>query len=350
MFEALSAFHLAQPGWLLGLLAPLAVALWLRSTAPSAEDVRIRRYADAHLLPHLLGREAVSAGETWRRFRRWSLLWTLMVLAMAGPRWDFTNIQLFHPGSNLVVLFDISRSMEVADVKPTRLARARQELEDLLEQNRGNRIGLIAFSSVAHVVAPVTEDTYSIRRLLPALNTELTKPQLQGSRLKAALERAEHLLGSQPADSTHAILLITDGDFAEPGLVQKATAMAEKGIRLHILGVGSPEGAAVPGSRGKPLLDRHRIPVQSRLNVAVLESLADAGQGIYRTADYRDDDTSAVLAVTGQAPPTTRDEEEVTRVWNERFYLLAGLILLMLLPRFRRAGALSSGGTSSRAT
>lgn len=348
MFDALSSFHFAAPGWLPGLLAPLAIGLWLRKTAPSAEDMRIRRYADPHLLPHLLGREALSLGETWRRFRRWSLLWTLLILAMAGPRWDFTNIQLFHPGSNLVVLFDISRSMEVPDVRPTRLARARQELEDLLEENRGNRIGLVAFSSVAHVVAPITEDTQSIRRLLPALDTQLAKPQLQGSRLTAAFDRAEHLLESQPKDSAHAILLITDGDFEEPELPKLAAALASKGIRVHVLGVGSLEGGTVPGQSGKPLLDSHRIPVQSRLNVSFLESLAQAGQGIYRTADYRDDDTREILSVTGHEAPTTREEEEVTRVWNERFYLLAGLVMLMLLPRFRRAGALTSGKTSPR--
>ncbi len=63
-------------------------------------------------MPYLLGRTETSPRTRWKRFARWTGIWTLMVLAMAGPRWDFTDVQLFKPGTNLLVLFDISRSME----------------------------------------------------------------------------------------------------------------------------------------------------------------------------------------------------------------------------------------------
>ena len=98
-------------------------------------------------------------------------------------------MQLFRPGTNLLILIDISRSMKVADVRPSRLARARQEVEDLLNRNRGVRVGVIGFASIAHVVSPVTEDMNGIRRVLSALDTSLVR--LQGSRLLYALERAQ---------------------------------------------------------------------------------------------------------------------------------------------------------------
>jgi Ca-activated chloride channel family protein len=335
MGELLSAFHFSEPAWLWALLLCVPVALWLyisRNLASGNE--RIRRYADAYLLPHLLGKAEASTRTQWLRYARWTGVWTLLVLAMAGPRWDFTDVQLFRPGTNLLVLFDISRSMNVADVKPNRLARARQEVEDLLGQSRGIRVGLIGFASVAHVVSPVTEDLNGIRRLLSALDTSLV--QLQGSRLLFALERAQELLLGQPVDSVNSLLIITDGDFDEPGLEQRLQEFADIGVRVHVLGVGTPDGDAVPGERGLWITGRNGQPVVSILNEDLLKTLAAAGGGLYQRADYRERDTSKILAeLRAQALPQT-DRDERTRVWNERFYWLAGVALLLLLPLFRR--------------
>jgi len=335
MTELLRAFHFSEPMWLWALLLCVPVALWLLLTARlSRRNERLRLYADSHLLPHLLGRSGVSASTQWQRYTRWALTWILLVLAMAGPRWDFSDVQLFRPGTNLVVLFDISRSMNVADVRPTRLVRAQQELADLLDRNRGIRIGVIGFASIAHVVAPVTEDMNSIRRVLPALNSDLVK--LQGSRLVNALDRAAELLAGQPAESVNSILIITDGDFDEPGLAERLQAYAAADVRVHVLGIGTPEGDAVPDRKNVWFRDNRGQLVVSALNEPLLEMMAAAGGGIYQRADYRQRDTDRILdEVKAQALPRG-DTDERTRVWNERFYWLAGIALLLLLPLFRR--------------
>ena len=336
MTEWLTAFHFSEPDWLWALLLSVPVALWLMlSHRFTGGSDRLQRYADSHLLPHLLGRTEASKHIRWWRFARWTALWTLLVLAMAGPRWDFTDVQLFRPGTNLIILFDISRSMSVADVQPTRLARARQEVEDLLNLNRGIRIGLIGFATVAHVVSPVTEDMNGIRRMLSALDTSLV--ELQGSRLLFALETTEMLLAGQPEDSINSLLIVSDGDFDEPGLEERLRAFAANDVRVHVLGMGTTEGDAVPGKGGLWIRDRTGQPVVSSLNEPLLQSLAQAGNGIYQRADYRESDTRKLLdEVKAQALPAAEQDEQ-TRVWNEQFYLLAGLAMLLLLPLFRRA-------------
>ena len=329
-----SSFHFSEPAWLWALLLCIPVALWLLVMPGLGRNERLRNYADAHLMPYLLGRTETSPRARWKRFARWTAIWILMVLAMAGPRWDFTDVQLFRPGTNLLVLFDISRSMDVTDVKPTRLARGRQELEDILNQNRGIRVGLIAFASVAHVISPITEDMNGIRRVLSALDTRLVR--LQGSRLSFALDRAKELIAGQPAESVNSLLIITDGDFDEAGLEEKLRSFADAGVRVHVLGVGTPEGGEVPGNNNSPLVARNGQPVISALNEPELKTLATAGGGIYERADYRDSDTRDILAQVKAAALPSSDKDERTRVWNERFYLLAGLAMLLLLPQFRR--------------
>ncbi len=328
-----AGFHFEQPAWFWGLLALIPVAIWLWRSAAKAARGPIHRYADPHLLPHLTGTRELKATERWGRFLRWSLLWALLIAALAGPRWDYTDVRLFHPGNNLLILLDISRSMQADDVAPNRLARARQEVQDLILQNREVRLGLIAFASVPHVLSPITEDTFTILNALPALSTELAR--LQGSRLHLALDRAEVLLDSLPEDSARSILLISDGDFDEPDLVSRIEGLAEKGIKLHVLGIGSEEGAQVPAPQGGWIMDRQGNPIRSALNEAMLEDLARAGQGSYQVASFRDDDTEEILeaAAVTRLPPEAGDER--TRVWNERYYLPLLFLAALLLPQFR---------------
>lgn len=331
-------FHFEQPLWFFGLLALIPVAYWLKRTAARAAQGPLHRYADPHLLPHLTGTRDLRATERWGRFLRWALLWSLLLTALAGPRWDATDVRLFHPGNNLLILLDLSRSMQVADVSPNRLGRARHEISDLIRKNREVRLGLMVFASVPHVIAPITEDTQTLMNALPALSVELASPNLQGSRLGPALDRAEVLLAGLPADSARAILLISDGDFDEPDLLARVEGLAASRIRVHVLGIGSAQGGLVQAPGGGTLRDPRGDPIRSRLDETQLARIAEVGGGLYRLADYRDADTDAILraAAVSRLPPQARDER--TRVWNERYWIPVVVLMLLLLTQFRALG------------
>lgn len=327
-------FHLASPWWLLALALPALVYLWLRLTVPRHDTARYSVYADRHLLPFLLGLHSELARKPLRPFLPWTLLWSLLVIALANPRWDYQDMQLFRPGSDLVILLDLSRSMDTDDVSPSRLARARQEIEDLIEQNRQARIGLIIFATMPYVVSPLTEDGKALRAQLPALSTNLLK--LQGSRLPEALVRARQMLAGQPDDSSRHLLLITDGDFGVQVGEDGMKELQMKNIHLHVLGIGTPDGGPVLGPGGSPLRDAQGQPVISRLDEEGLKALAEKGQGIYRRADYRDQDTADIMRQVSSDSHAEVIANEKTRVWNERFYWLTGLVMLLMLSRFRR--------------
>lgn len=333
--DLLDNFNFAEPWWLLGLLVPLLLPL-----LPAARGLlsqRYKDYADAELIPHLLLKTEQGSRRRSRRFALWSLLWCLGCLAMAGPRWDYRDVDLLKPGADLVVLLDMSRSMAVTDVRPSRLGRARQEIEDLLDRAEQLRVGIIAFASVAHVVAPITEDLDAVRHVLPALSTDLV--QMGGSRLDQALHKAQRLLTGQPPGSVHSLLLISDGDFDEPGLNNQVSKLAAQGIATHVLAVGTPAGGRVPGPPPKRgwLTDRQGRRVVSRLNEPLLQSLAAAGGGHYQLADFRDDDSRALLALLQRGGEQDSLVAEGTRrIWHERYDWLVAAILLLMLPWFRR--------------
>ena len=320
--------HFSEPLWLWLVIVPVLFWWWPEVKRAAGERERWERYADAHLLPYLIVGDR-ARGRMRRRLGLWSLLWLLGALAMAGPRWGYTDVDLHSTGASVVILMDMSRSMLVDDVKPTRLARARQEVEDFLHHNPGVRAGLVAFASASYVVAPVTDDDGTLRYLLPFVSTDLVR--WQGSRLSSALERARRLLLTQPG-SGKAVLLLSDGGFSEEKLEQDVTLLRRAGIRLHVLGIGTQAGGPVPAGGGGWILGEDGNPVASRLEEEQLKSLAAAGDGLYRRADYLDTDTLDLIEELMKETHGDQATGGTLRVWNERFHLpvLAMAVLLLL--------------------
>ena len=319
-------FNFAQPLWLWALLLIPLVLGWLRLSRSVRNRGKEDKYADPHLLPLLIGVDQTITTRSIRPLIIWALSWILMVLAMAGPRWDYKQIRAFQPAADLVILLDISLSMNIQDVRPSRLARARQEIQDLVRLNPGIRLGLVAFASIAHVATPITEDGDSLLRQLPGLSTDLVR--LQGSNLVNALKLAASLLQAQGEGSSHHILLLSDGDFDEPELEQKITELGNQDIRLHVLALGTDGGGPVPyltAPGGKAVV--------SRLDEQSMAELAEAGGGVYQLADYRDQDSRQILdAVMAQAE-LRQGQGAPAQIWNERFYwpLIPAVIILLLL-------------------
>jgi Ca-activated chloride channel family protein len=337
-----ASLHFAQPLWLWGLLAIPLVIAWLMFSSPFRQRGQEVKYADAKLLPYLSGVATTRVVSGRGLLLGWVLAWSLLSLAMAGPRWDFHQMNPFEPGADLVILLDISRSMDVADVNPSRLERARQEVQDLVNVNPGISTGLIAFASVAHVITPITEDGESLLRQLPALSTNLV--QLQGSRLGDAIDQASRLLAGQGDGVAHNILLISDGDFAEQDLDEKIRSLRAAGTRFHILAVGTTQGGPVPG-----LMATNGEPVLSWLDEERMRQLAENGDGVFRIADYRDNDARAIFDAILSHAQARQNAQVQTLVWNEYFYWLLIPAMLALLYLYRPgagiARAAQRGGT-----
>ena len=339
-------FHFAQPGWLWGLLLIPLVVAWLLYTAPFRRKGLEHLYADPELLPYLSGVAVPTARVQRRRpLLAWSLAWTLLILAMAGPRWDYTQINPFEPGADLVILLDISRSMDIQDVQPSRLERAKQEIQDLVQMKPGIRIGLVAFATIAHVVAPITEDSASLLPQLPHLSSSLVR--LKGSRLTDALDRADRLFTSQSKEVSHNILLISDGEFSDQSLEQKIARLTENNIRIHVMAVGTAGGGPVVDPDGLPLVAPGGGPVFSRMDEQGLEKIAGLGNGLYLQADYSDDDVKKILADIHANARSREKGNSLTQVWNEHYHwpvLIAMLLLLLFfMPVGRSLPALTGG-------
>ncbi len=348
----MEGFHFSDPLWLLLLIPALLLWRWW-VTWPRADDgtvrARLEQFIDPHLLPYLLKDGAKRTAEATGR--RWQvspglpelLAACLIIVALAGPRWGYDEQPIFQRPKAMMVLLDLSRSMRASDVQPSRMERAKQELHDLLDAARaqGVSVGLVGFAATAHVLAPVTEGIHTIEALMPSLSPSLFSRQ--GSDPLAGLQQAADLLARYSelsgTEKAH-IILLTDGDMPEMAedVVKAAGELASGAVPMavHVLTVGTEVGAPIP-ERGAYLTDGRGRMVMSRLDVAAMQAVAEAGQGVFVQADYVRDDTDALMqAVIGDGVAEEEMVERSQRIWHERFIiplLIAMVILVWRMPR-----------------
>ena len=333
-------WHFENPLWLWGLaVIPFAWLVFIYCR-PSHSLKKLEKFIDSHLLPYLLTQDQPAGHTWWKMGCVWSLIWFCLVLAFAGPRWNFREIEAHSKDQSVVILLDLSESMNAADVKPSRLIRAKQKIEDLLNLSEGVKIGLVAFAADPHMIAPLTDDKETIRRLLPSLTTELV--YVQGSRLSPALQMAARMLGE--SGQNKAIVLLSDGGFEDSSAIGEAKKIASqegKQIPIYAIGVGTTEGAVLKDNTGN-LLKKNGTPIFSKLARERLEEIGKMGQGGYFEENYSLENGSNLqesvlldkLAKAGEVLETGKKD----RIWEEGFFVFLLPVIPLFLWSFRKRG------------
>ena len=189
------------------IVIPLIGVIFLFFYRPQGHLQSLEKFIDSHLIPYLLVKKNKTERQNLRlkAFVLWGVAWGCLSFALAGPRWNFRETELFSNGQSLVILLDMSRSMNASDIKPSRLARAKQKIEDIPHLATGVKIGLIAFAADPHMITPITEDKETVRHLLNSLETDLM--YVQGSKLSPALDMASAMLATEPGNDKAKALL-----------------------------------------------------------------------------------------------------------------------------------------------
>lgn len=291
--------------------------------------------------------------------RRWKvvlifLALSLLIIALARPRWGSQIEYVERQGVEIMIALDISQSMLAEDLKPTRLARAKLEITELMNQLGGNDIGLVVFSGAAFVQFPLTSDFATARMFLDSVHTNMiSRP---GTAVSEAIRIA--LTGFNEERATQrVIILLTDGENHEGDVLVAAQEATEAGTIIYAIGFGSPEGAPIPEYNPQGDLigfkrDRDGEVVLSRLDEATLQQIALTTNGRYfrATPDGRE---VGFLAEAISALQTTSLESrfETRRVERFQWFVMAAVFLLTLVELIpdRRRPRVDTEETSAQA-
>jgi len=312
----------------------------------------LRRFGDESLL-------ARSSALPSRRGRRLGALTSLAVLALvlvalARPQWGERPSSMGRQGRDVLVLLDLSRSMNAADAGRVRLSVAKQLVKDVLAQAPGHRFGLVVFGGSAFLQLPLTTNYAAFQRFLDAASTDdLGDPATD---LSSALSAAGLAFEHDGEKGYQSVLLVSDGENG-PGDLNPALGRLRKNhIPVLAVGVGGTEGAPVPADSSEKPEKWHRDNIGriviSRLEEGDLRRAARETAGRY----YRWSPGTArelALELSRLERRTITGSEPVERV--DRFQwplaLAVGLLLLASLASVSpaRAPLMSASGLFSSA-
>ena len=318
-------FRFADPIYLY-LLALIPVLALIRFLTYRNQKKRLRKFGDPKLLRQLM--PDVS------RFRPSVKFWilqgalALLIVMLARPQLGTKISNEQRVGIETIIAMDISNSMLAEDIVPSRLQRSKMMVENLVDHFTNDKIGLIVFAGDAFVQLPITSDYVSAKMFLSSIDPSMMATQ--GTDIARAIDMATHSF-TQEEGIGKAIIVITDGEDHEGGALEAAKAAKEAGMRVYVLGVGSPKGAPIPiPGTGDYMKDNTGNTVMSALNEEMCRQVAQAGGGAYI---HVENNSAAQDQLDNELDKLAKKETTSTvySEFDEQFQAVAILALLLII-------------------
>lgn len=275
--------------WLL-LVIPLIIVVFI--LRQHYKRKQLAKFASADMLPRL--QPLASHRRPAIKLTLLSLGVGFLIVALANPQMGSTLAEGEEKGIDMAVCIDVSNSMMAQDMKPSRMARSKQVILNLMNRLGGDRVSLVVFAGRSFIQMPLTNDYSATKMFLEQVNTDLISEQ--GTAIGDAIEKGMATLGygvdgdaDQPEwepNKSRAILVISDGENHEDDAVEAAKHAADQGIMVCCIGIGTPSGGQIPilDRRGKVVdwrKDSEGNVVTTHLNEDMLRDIAKAGNGLY---------------------------------------------------------------------
>lgn len=320
-------FRFANPHflWLLAAVPALVALGWL--------SLRLRRRRMARFAaPALLGDLApeTAPGRLRLKFLLFVGAVGLLALAAARPQAGSKLREQKAEGVELMLVVDVSNSMLAEDFEPNRLERTKYAIDKLFDGLHQDRVGLIVFAGEPKVQLPITSDYRMAKAFAKRIDPSLV--QVQGTAVGKALSQALLSFSSGSENRSRAVILITDGENHEDDVLAQARRAAEGGIRIHTIGIGTPEGAPIQID-GEFVRDEKGEIVVSKLNEEMLAEIADLTGGSYVRSSKQsiglDEIVKSIEEMEQSELSTVRFEE-----FNEQYQYLLAIAIALLLAEF----------------
>lgn len=283
----MSAVSLGAPVLVVAVLLLLPFGWWALTRAGRRQQNELKRFGEESLLERSSALPSPGSQLLSLALRFGAVAFGL--IALARPQWGERPSSRAQTGRDVLVVLDLSRSMNaqdggsgVAAQSLSRLAAAKQAISEVLSTSSENRVGLIVFGGGAFLQLPLTTNQAAFQRFLDAASTDdLGDPATNlGAALSAAAVAFEH----DGERGYQTVLLVSDGESGsdiEPALTRLRRARAP----VFALGIGTMEGASIPADSSEAPERWHRDHigriVVSRLEEGDLRRAARETEGGY---------------------------------------------------------------------
>jgi Ca-activated chloride channel homolog len=321
-------FRFAEPNFLfLLLIIPVLLAIFLFYQIQKRRN--LRKFGEPELLAVLMPN--VSRIRPVVKIVIQLTAIALLVIVLARPQFGTRTEEVKRKGIEVMIALDISNSMLAQDVAPNRLSKSKQILSKLIDDMSEDKVGMVVFAGDAFTQLPITADYVSAKLFLNSISPKLIARQ--GTAIGSAIDLCIKSFNPN-STASKAIILITDGENHEDNAIEAAKLARDKGISLHVLGVGKPEGAPIPIDGTMSFWkDTEGNVVVTRLNEQMCQQIAEEGRGVYVRVDNTN---TANRTVARELDKLAKSDITTTAFasYNEQFQSFAIIVLILLLIDF----------------
>jgi len=253
----------------------------------------------------------------------------LLIFSLSRPQYGSIERPIARKGVDIFIAIDTSLSMMASDIKPNRLARAKEQLKGLIHRLKGDRVGIITFAGTAFVQCPLTMDYGLSQNILDTIDH--SSVPVQGTAIGTAIRVATRSF-EKSARGERVLVLLTDGEDHETDPLEAAKEAANAGVRIYSIGIGSEKGEPIRLPDGSFKKDTEGHTVNSRLDLVLLQKIAQYTDGKTIKANPKGGlELDVLYADIGLIQKKTLRSRTYT-IYEERFqYFLLPAILLLIL-------------------
>ena len=326
-----SEFRLEHPKvlWLLILLFILN-AIWVKNKIWKKKA--ISNFAKISTLSKIFN--GFSNNRSTFKYILFRLAIGLLIIAASNPQYGENERTVASKGIDIMIALDISKSMMAEDIidEYNRLDIAKLSIGKLMNELRGDHVGIVVFAGEAYKQLPLTPDYQVAKLFLKNIGTDMISSQ--GTDIGNAIELCMSSF-SEERKNNKAIVIISDGEDHEEMAVNSAKEATEEGVVICTVGMGSEKGVPIPIVRnGKKIgikKDKDESTVLTKLNEENLIQIAQAGNGTYTKTRGLNLNLRKILDRINEIEKTTLKKDRYS-TYDDQFqwFLLPALLLLLL--------------------
>ena len=288
----------------------------------------MNRYGDWLVIRQLMPEYA--PGKTMLKFILIMAAIASLVFALADPQTGSRLEKVQRKGIDLIIALDISNSMLAQDIKPNRLERAKQAISRLIDNLKGDRIGIIVFAGKAYTQLPITTDYAAAKMFTSTINTTIVPTQ--GTAIAEAIDMATTSFGESKRNK--AIVIITDGEDHQGNVLEQTEIATQKGIVIYTIGMGLPEGVPIPIYNGDIQIgykkDQNGQTIMTKLDETLLQRIASIGNGMYVRATNSETGLTKIFDDINKIQKSEIEEKQFSD-YEDRFQYFVALALILLI-------------------
>jgi Ca-activated chloride channel family protein len=257
---------------------------------------------------------------------------TFLIISLTNPKMGSKLKTIKREGVDIVFALDISKSMLAEDIAPNRLEKSKQIISKIIDRLGSDRVGIIVYAGNSYPLLPITTDHAAANMFLQNANPDMVSSQ--GTAINEALELAKTYYNNDE-QTNRFLIILSDGEDHQEETKQVAQNLANDGVKIYTIGVGTARGGPIPirvnGAMVGYKKDNKGETVISKRVSEVLQGIADTSDGTYIDGNVTENPVDQLAEIIANAEKSEFETKQFSDYKDQfQWFLAIGLFFLIL--------------------